>query len=233
METQLPPTHELPASSSRGLSPLKPYLYRGKIGPALWNFASLISLGANLFLLVILLLVGRELFSLKKVVSDQLIEGLYTNFVKMDGAHIVTTILVSDTIQVSDTIPVVFDLPLAQKTEVKLTQDTPVNNATIFLNGRAVPLDLVLRKGTALKIGLDLTVPVSQTIPVVLNVPVQMKVPVDIALDQTDLHRPFVGLQEVVSPYRELLGGLPDSWRETPVCGGLTGWLCTWFFQLR
>jgi hypothetical protein len=181
----------------------------------------------NLILVVILILVGRQLFFLKDVVSNQLIGGLYDNFVLMDQAHIVTTITVSDTIQVKDTIPVVFDLPLSQDTQVTLTEDTPVENATIYLNGQPVPLDLVLRKGTVLGIRLDIVVPVNQTVPVVLNVPIQLKVPVDIALDQTDLHKPFVGLKGVVSPYRDLLVGLPDSWQELPLCKSvLTRWLC-------
>jgi hypothetical protein len=123
---------------------------------------------------------------------------------------------------------VVFNLPLKQNTQVILTQNTPVKNATIYLNGSAVPLDLTLKEGTALNIALDLNVPVSTTIPVVLNVPVDLKVPVDIPLDQTDLHAPFVGLQGVVAPYRGLLGGLPNSWEETPVCGPFTSWLCDW-----
>ena len=176
------------------------FLYQGKIGPAFWTFASLVSLLVNGVLLVVILLLGRQIFAIKGMVSGQLIDGLYDNFLAMDQAHIVTTIEVVDTIQVQDTIPVVFDLRLNQQTQVVLTQDTPVINATIFLNGQAVPLDLVLRKGTPLNIALDLTVPVSQTIPVVLNVPVKLKVPVDIALDQTDLHRPFTGLQDAYSP---------------------------------
>jgi hypothetical protein len=37
---------------------------------------------------------------------------------------------------------------------------------------------------------------------------------VDIPLNQTDLHQPFVGLQDVVKPYYNLLETLPDSWEE-------------------
>jgi hypothetical protein len=205
-------------------------LWQGKVGPAFWNLSSVISLSVNVVLFVMLILLARELFALKQMVSNQLIGGLYENFVKMDQAHILTTIQVQDTIQVNDTMPVVFDLPLQQQTEVKLTSDTAVKNATIYLNGQAVPLDLVLKKGTRLNIALDLVVPVSQTIPVQLTVPVNLKVPVDIALDQTDLHQPFTGLQGVVYPYHELLHGLPNAWDETPLCGPLTGWFCSLFF---
>lgn len=194
------------------------FFWQGKVGPAFWTIASLVSLGVNVFLIVVLILLGKQVFSLKALVADQLVGGLHENFVKMDEAHIRTSILVSDTIQVNDTLPVVFDLPLSTETQVVLTQDTPINNATIYLNGMPVPLNLVLRQGTPLNIALNLTVPVNQTVPVVLDVPVKLNVPVDIALNQTDLHEPFVGLQGVVSPYQELLTSLPDSWAETPLC---------------
>ncbi len=192
--------------------------WQGKIGPAFWTTASLFSMGVNLVLVVVLVLLGRQLFSLKALVSDQLVGGLHQNFVKMDEAHIRTNIQVSDTIQVNDTIPVVFDLPLNTQTQVVLTQDTPINNATIYLNGMPVPLDLVLKQGTPLNIALNLTVPVNQTVPVVLDVPVNLNVPVDIALQDTELHEPFVGLQSVVAPYQSLLSDLPATWEETPVC---------------
>ena len=205
---------------------LRPFLWRGRIGPAFWTVASMLSLVVNIILIVILILLGRQLFFLKEdVVSDQLINGLYDNFVLMDKAHIKTTITVSDTIQVKDTIPVVFDLPLAQKTVVTLTEDTPIKGATIYLNGQPVPLDLNLPPGTELSIQLDLTVPVNQTVPVVLNVPVNLQVPVDIALDKTELHQPFVGLQQVLSPFRKLLGEVPDSWSK--VCKGSMKSICS------
>ncbi len=232
-------------------------LHRNKIGPAFWTITGVISLAVNLILFALLLSLGRDLFTLKGMVSDQVIGGLYTNFVKMDDAHIRTTILVSDTlqvkdaiqvsdtIQVNDTIPVVFDLPLKKDTKVKLTKDTSVQNTTIYLNGTSVPLDLVLPKGTELSINLNMTVPVNQQVPITLkvpvnlnvpvnlSVPVRMNVPVDIPLNQTQLHEPFVGLQQVVEPYYGLLSGLPASSQQLPQCGKLTGWLCNWYFQVK
>ena len=205
---------------------LRPFLWRGRVGPAFWTVASTLSLVVNIILIVILILLGRQLFFLKTtVVSDQLINGLYDNFVLMDKAHIKTTITVSDTIQVKDTIPVVFDLPLSQKTIVTLTESTPIKGATIYLNGQPVPLDLDLPPGTKLGIELNLTVPVNQTVPVVLNVPVNLTVPVDIALNKTELHEPFVGLQQVLSPFRKLLGDVPDKWSE--VCKGSMKPMCS------
>ena len=227
-------THQEQADegSHRNLIPLR-YLWQGKVIPAFWTFASVLSLTVNLILIIVLILLGRELFNLKGLITDQFIGGLYDNFVLMDDASIVTTIAVNDTIQVVDTIPVVFDLSLAQDTTVVLTSDTPVKGTTIYLNGVAVPLDLVLPQGTALNIRLDMVVPVSQTVPVVLDVPVALNVPVNIPLNKTELHQPFVGLQNVVSPYHTLLVSLPDSWEETPMCGSLTGWFCRWLFDLK
>jgi hypothetical protein len=207
---------------------IKDLLWQGKIGPAFWTIASIISLSVNVILIILLILVGRELFSLKGLISNQLVDGLYNNFVQMDQAHIKTTITVEDTIQVNDTIPVVFDLPLNQETEVVLTKNTPVNNASVYLNGVPVNTDIVLKKGTPLNIRLNMSVPVSQTIPVVLNVPVHLNVPVDIPLDETELHQPFTGLQNVVSPYDKLLNDLPSSWEQTPLCHPLLGWICDW-----
>jgi hypothetical protein len=200
--------------------------WRGKVGPAFWSVASLISLAINIFLVVVVLLLVRDLFDIKRLVQDQVIGGLYENFVKMDEAHIATTITVSDTIQVKDAIPVVFDLPLKQNTAVVLTQDTPIRRATIYLNNTPVPLDLVLRQGTRLYIALDMVVPVSQMVPIELTVPVSLQVPVDIALSQTELHEPFTGLQGVLRPYKNLLDELPDSWYDTVLCNPLTNWWC-------
>jgi hypothetical protein len=222
---------------------LRPWLWRGKIGPAFWTTASVLSLVVNVILIALLIGLGRQLFTLKGMVGDPLINGLHGNFVKMDNANIVSTIMVSDTIQVADTIqvvdtiPVVFDLPLKTRTTVTLVEDTAIDHVIIYLNNAPVDLPLILPQGTRLKIKLDLTVPVSQTVPVKLTVPIDLKVPVNlrvpvnIPLDTTELHEPFVGLRMVVEPYKTILGDLPQSWQELPVCGRLTGWLCDLFFE--
>jgi hypothetical protein len=218
------PDAELPAPAEESPEPRR-FLWQGKVGPAFWTVASILSLVVNLILIVILLLLASQLFQIKKLVGVQLVGGLYNNFVRMDEASIVTTIMVSDTIRVEDTMPVVFNLPLKQETEVVLTKDTYINKATVFLNNTAVPTDIILRQGTRLNILLDINVPVNQTIPVVLNVPVQLEVPVNIPLNQTELHQPFVGLQEVVSPYKTLMDKLPNSWSDI-LCGPLPDWMC-------
>jgi hypothetical protein len=221
-----PPTADSPpASEDQEPSAAQRFIWQGKLGPAFWTIASIISLTVNIILIVILIILGSQIFSIKAVVEDQLIGGLYDSFVQMDQGSIVTTIYVSDTIQVKDTIPVVFTLPLQQETEVVLTRDAPIKKATVFLNGVGVPTDIILKKGTKLNIYLDMNVPVDQVIPVELTVPVQLSVPVDIPLDQTELHHPFVGLQEVLLPYKALLEDLPSSWGEL-LCGPLPDEWC-------
>ncbi len=222
-----------PTASASPEERLPRIVWQGKIMPAFWTIASILSLTVNLILIIVLIILGRLLFDIKSLVNDGLLGGLYNNFVLMDQAHITTTILVEDTITVQDTIPVVFDLPLNQETTVTLTEDVPVPNTLVYLNGTGVPTTVVLPAGTPLAIQLDLVVPVNQTIPVVLNVPVKLTVPVDIPLEETQLHQPFTGLQGVIAPYHTLLNGLPNSWEETPACGKLTLPICRWLFDLK
>ena len=207
--------------------------WQGKITPAFWTVASVFSMTVNIILLVILILLGRQLFALKSLVQEGLVGGLYRNFVLMDKAHIQATVDVTDTIQVDDEIPVAFDLPLNQDTTVVLVTDTTIPGATVYLNESPVKTTVVLPSGTPLEIALNLSVPVSTNVPIKLEVPVALKVPVDIPLAETELHAPFTGLQSVVSPYQDLLTSLPDSWRETPACGSLTLWFCKWIFGLE
>ena len=219
-----PPDPNAPHPIKRPFSESHPKLYHflwqgGKFKPAFWTVASTLSLITNVILVVVVIILINYVFVLKYILGTGLIGGLYNNFVKMDNANIITDI------QVDTTIPVQFDLPLAQDTSVVLTEDTPIEGATIYLNGAPVPLDIVLPAGTPLQIALDLTVPVDTEIAV--SIPVN----VDIPLDQTELHEPFVGLQDVVSPYNELLQPLPDSWEDAPFCGRWTNWACNLIFR--
>jgi len=207
-----------PAAATKVLSAAKHVLWRGNIGPAFWNIASIVSLSVNVVLIIILILVGKQLFTLKDMVSNQLIGGLHQNFIKMDQARITTTV------QVNDTIPVVFDLPVQAETTVVLRKDTRIKNAIVNLStgGLSIvkaPANIVLPAGTKLPISLSITVPVTLTVPV------------DIPLNKTELHEPFVGLQSVVSPYDTMLADLPSSWEQTPLCREGFDWLCTWLME--
>lgn len=199
--------------------PRKPILRidRAKIRPAFWTVASTVSLAINLVLIVIVLLLIGQIFTIKRYLSDQLVGGLYQNFVLMDQAKIQANV------QVDSTIPVQFELPVQTETTVILTEDTTINGARVDLTTGGLyiqnaPADIVLPAGTRLPIALDIRVPVDT------RVPVQLDVPVDIPLAQTELHQPFTGLQGVVAPYYQWLQAPPNSWGDL-LCGAPgSGW---------
>ncbi len=194
--------------------------WRGKPAEAFWTVAALLSITLNVILIVVLVFLARYAFALKAVVEDQLLAGLATNFQKMDAAVIRTTVVVEDTIPVQFDLPVAFDLPIETETVVVLTEPVFIPNATVTslvtggLEIRNAPASIVLPEGVALPVRLRLVVPVRVTIPVDTRIPVRLEVPVAIPLSETELHEPFVGLQQVVAPYQKLLGDLPDSWNE-------------------
>lgn len=170
--------------------------------PAIWTIASVLSLTINLVLAILLFSTWMNLPQLNvsgatNMVTDigtGVLGGLYTNFEKMDRAHITRTI------PVQTTIPVKFDLALNQQTNVVLSQDVTISNALVTVNTGGLNISralatIVLPQGTTLPVVLNLTVPVDTTVPVALNVDV------DIPLNETQLHDPFVGLRQVVEPY--------------------------------
>jgi hypothetical protein len=156
------------------------------------------SLSLNIVLLAVGLLALRMLGALPFIVQDQasgILGGLYHNFVKMDQAHIRTNI------HVEKEIPVNFVLNVSGPTVVTLSQDVVIDGALVtvetgglnIVNARA---RIVLPLGTPLPVNIQgLVVPVDQKVLAVLDVPV------DIALDQTELHEPFLGLRKVVEPF--------------------------------
>ena len=206
-------------------------IWQGKILPAFWTVSGIMSFVLNVTLIVVLVVLMQELFTLKAIVGGQLLGGLQTNFQKMDEAVIQTTVIVEDTIQVNDTIPVQFTLPLEEDTVVVLTEDTALEGVPVKITipGLTIdaPADIVLPQGAPLPVALSLEVPVDQTIPISISVPVRLEVPVSIPLNQTELHEPFVGLQGVVAPYNELLADTPNSWEEAACRAGKV--LC-WLF---
>ena len=132
-------------------------------GPPFWTIASVLSLTVNVILIIVLLVVWLNVRILNlgnaMDIGNGLLGGLYTNFEKMDNAHITTTI------PVETTIPVKFDLQLNQQTNVVLSQDVTINNALVTvktggLNITNALTTIVLPQGTTLPIVLNLTVPV-------------------------------------------------------------------------
>jgi hypothetical protein len=193
----------------------------GKGLATFWTVASTLSLIVNVILIIVLLILGRELFVLKALVGDQLLGGLYENFIYMDQAHIQTNITVADN------IPINFTLPISQDTVVVLQQDTPINGANVRINSGGLTINsaanIVLPAGTNLPVHLELNVPVNTTVPIKLNVPV------DIPLEKTELHKPFIGLQQVVAPFYNLLLPQIKTSQDVPLCKPLS-WFCNAFF---
>jgi len=204
------PQEEKPRGSARAV-----FLAFGSV---FWTFASVISLTVNIILIIVLVYLGSQLSNIKKMVRDDVLGGLYTNFALMDQASIKTTI------PIHTTVPAKFDLPLDTDTVVVLSKDTRIAGARVTLNTGGLtivnaPTDITLPAGTRLPIHLTLVVPVDQQIPVDLSVNV------DIPLNKTDLHQPFVGLQNLVAPYYVMVNNLPESWSQM-LCGMPPNALC-------
>jgi len=166
--------------------------------PAFWTIASIMSFTVNIVLLIVLAILLQNLYAVGVTltgISDHLLGGLYNNFVKMDQAHITTSI------PVSKEIPVQFTLNVSGPTNVTLSQDVPISGALVTVNTGGLNINnaranIVLPQGTVLPIVIqNLVVPVDQQVLAELNVAV------DIPLNETDLHEPFVGLQNVVEPF--------------------------------
>lgn len=178
--------------------------------PRFWTTTAIFSLVVNIILIVVVIVLLTQVFAIKSAIQTGLIDPLYENFVRMDEARIQTTVTVETN------VPARFDLPLDTDTTVRLSQDTPIDNAhVVIITGTMslnAPADILLPAGTDLPIHLSLSVPVDQQIPVSLTVPV------DIPLSQTELHTPFVGLRDTVAPYRDMLNKIPSSWKEA-LCG--------------
>ncbi len=212
-----------PAAAEKPQKTARPLLQAGKLLPAFWTVASILSFIVNAILIVALIVLARQLFSLKKIVNENLLGGLYENFILMDQAHIKTNITVKDT------IPIKFDLPISQDTTVVLTEDTPISNVLVQINTGALSINsyarIVLPAQTNLPIHLEMTVPVETQIPITIQVPV------DIPLEQTELHRPFVGLQGVVSPFYWMLQPKIKNSNDVSACQGVLGGLCRGFFK--
>jgi hypothetical protein len=206
----LPQATSRPASSSNSRE-----TSRSHLGPTFWTIASVISLIMNGILILVLIII---LFNLPKfqvgsalTMGNSLLGGLYTNFEKMDRADITTNV------QVDTTIPVKFDMQLNQQTNVVLSQDVRIDNARVTVNTGGLNITnalttIVLPQGTTLPVVLNLTVPVDTTVPVTLNVPV------NIPLDQTELHEPFVGLQDVVRPFYCIVNSSAVNLDGLPLC---------------
>jgi len=174
----------------------EPKRSRYKFMPAFWTIASVISLTVNIILIIILLITFQMLGAILTTSDDKitgLLGGLYTNFVKMDQATIAANI------PVDATVPLNIVVPVQATTRITLAESVVIPNAHVRINTGGLSIDadavVTLPADTALTVNLDFPLNVQNSIPVHLDVPV------NIPLDQTELHEPFVGLQQVVGPW--------------------------------
>jgi hypothetical protein len=189
----MPPVDSAPQSKHNGRN--------FKFLPAFWTIASVLSLTVNVILIVILLILFQMLGTIQNTADDKasgLLGGLYDNFVRMDQATI------SRTIPVDANIPLDIVVPVLTTTTIRLAGDTPIYPAHVFIDTGEVVIDapqtrVTLPAGTELRVTLDFQLNVKNTIPIHLDVPV------NIPLRETQLHEPFVGLQQVVEPWYCLL----------------------------
>ncbi len=178
--------------------------------PAFWTIASVISLVVNVILIAVLFGVMLNLGGLNiGHVGSGLVGGLYTNFERMDAAHIKTTIPI-DNIQLNTTIPV------QKTTTITLADSAEIPNAHVKIVTSAFNIDsdadVTLPAGTTLNVVLNFDLPVQQAVPI------NLKVPVDIALSSTDLHPAITGLEDTIRPLYCVLNPGAISIHNVPVC---------------
>lgn len=171
---------------------------RERIHRAYWDVTGTISLIINVILLCVLVVMAFQIKNLKTTVNtvnalaNNMLGGLYGNFVQMDQASINTII------NVDAQIPLDFNLPVSQNTQVVLTSDVSIPGAHVVINTGV--LNINAQANVTLPAGTSLPIALKMDIPVQTSIPVSIKVPVNIPLSQTDLHQPFTGLQTTLRP---------------------------------
>ena len=201
-----------PVSSPPPVAPKAESVKRGfQFLPAFWTIASIVSLAVNIILLAVLIgaMHGLDVSGLGQM-GTSLVGGLYSNFEKMDAAHIKTTI------PVQSNIPLSMSIPVQTTTNISLASAVEIPNAHVKISTGTFNIDsdadVTLPAGTNLSVVLNFSVPVQTTVPVTLSVPV------DIAVNQTDLHPAIAGLESTIKPLYCILDPNAISISNVPVC---------------
>ena len=170
-----------------------------KFGPAFWTVTGILSLVVNAILIAVLLVLYNTIDQLQGLqgtasnLGSSVLGGMYSNFEKMDRATIKTVI------PVDAQIPLDISVPVQTTTQITLAETVNIPNAQVVINTGGLNINsnarVTLPAGTPLMVNLNFDLPVQTTIPVHLDVPV------NIPMAETELHEPFVGLQEVVRPW--------------------------------
>jgi len=179
--------------------------------PAFWTIASIVSLSVNAILIILVVSLLRGLGSIDTAsLGAGLVGGLYTNFERMDQAHIKATIPVQTSIPLNMTVPV------QTTTGITLAKDVTIPGAhvkiTTALFNIDAPASVTLPAGTSLDVAMNFNLPVQADVPVTLNVPV------DIALHDTDLHPAIAGFQDTLRPLYCMINPSGLSLSGGPVC---------------
>ncbi len=179
--------------------------------PAFWTIASIISLLFNVVLLVLVIGLLRSFGSLDaSKIGTAVLGGLYSNFERMDQAHIKATI------PLQTSIPLDFTVPVQTTTGITLAKPVSIPGAHVRINTSLfnidAPANVTLPAGTTMDVALSFAVPVQTQIPVALSVPV------DIPLQTTDLHPALVGLQDTIRPVYCMITPLAKALNGEPVC---------------
>ena len=165
---------------------------------ALWTLASLISMIVNIVVIIVIIVAFWAYRDIKLpegvdvTMLNKLLGGLYSNFEKLDRATIRTTI------PVDAQIPLDISVPVQTTTQITLADSVVIPNAQVVINTGGLNINsnarVTLPAGTPLNVNLNFDLPVQTSIPIHLDVPV------NIPMAETELHEPFVGLQDVVQP---------------------------------
>ena len=179
--------------------------------PAFWTIASIISLVFNIVLVVLVVGLLRSFGSLDaRSIGSGVLGGLYSNFERMDGAHIKTTI------PIRTSLPLDLTVPVQTTTGITLARDVSIPGAHVRINTPLfnidAPANVTLPAGTSMEVVIGMSLPVKTDVPVALDVPV------DIALQQTDLHPALVGLQDTIQPLYCMLDPMAQTALGEPVC---------------
>jgi hypothetical protein len=165
---------------------------------ALWTLASLISMIVTIVVVIVVVIAFWAYRDIKLpegvdvTMLNKLLGGLYSNFEKLDRATIRATI------PVDAQIPLDISVPVQTTTQITLADEVVIPNAKVVINTGGLNINsnarVTLPAGTPLNVNLNFNLPVQTSIPVHLDVPVV------IPMTETELHEPFVGLQDVVQP---------------------------------
>ena len=197
--------------------------FKVKLTPFFQKYRGAFSIAFNIFLLIVILLLGKQVFTLKKMIVGDVMGALYMNLEELDKSVISSQITIEDTVQLD------FPLQVNQKTDLVLTDDTVINGARITISTGALtitgaPASIVLPAGTILPVQLNLEIPVDASAPLDLNSSI------NIPLAETDLHRPLTNMQNIIEPQIISYMDGATSWQDIPACK-IFGFFCKWWFK--